>query len=107
MPGSGKELADALRQLMTASVAFEKKAARHARIEAERRDLLDAITRAQLQLSVKPEAAPANPEAWPPREPSPHPALRSIPGGRRASKEPTKGTRSKTPARNRKSKSPA
>ena len=41
-----------LRRLLDASVRFEAKAARQARIETERRALQEAITEAQLVLSV-------------------------------------------------------
>jgi len=109
MPERGKNLADSLRELMRAAVAFEKKAARHARIEAERQALLDAITRAQLELSVNVQATEvtdARAAALPPREPSAPPALRGIPGGQRVGK-PTRSTRAKTPARSRQSNTPA
>jgi hypothetical protein len=44
---------DALRELVQAAVRFEFKAARHARIDPERAALREAITRAQLLLSVE------------------------------------------------------
>jgi hypothetical protein len=46
-------LKDALRELVQAAVRFEFKAARHARIDPERAALREAITRAQLLLSVE------------------------------------------------------
>jgi hypothetical protein len=103
MPGGGKNLTETLRELMTAAVAFEKKAARHARIEAERRALLDAITRAQLELSVRSEFPGAKPATRSSQEPSPPPALRGIPGGQRASGKPIRGTPSRKPAKIRQS----
>jgi hypothetical protein len=44
--------ADALRELVQAALRFELKAAHHRRIETERATLREAITRAQLLLSV-------------------------------------------------------
>jgi hypothetical protein len=48
------------RRLLDAAVRFEAKAARHARLETERRALQEAITQTQLVLSVghKPMKAP-------------------------------------------------
>jgi hypothetical protein len=43
---------NAFRALLQAAVQFEKKAARHKRIDAERKALAEAITQAQLILSV-------------------------------------------------------
>ena len=42
-----------LKQLLSAAVQFEAKAPRQQRIEGERRALLEAITQAQLVLSVR------------------------------------------------------
>jgi hypothetical protein len=43
---------NAFRALLRTAVQFEKKAANHKRIEAERNSLAEAITQAQLVLSV-------------------------------------------------------
>jgi hypothetical protein len=43
---------EALRELMEVAARFEKNAARHKRLEADRASLRDALTRAQLVLSV-------------------------------------------------------
>jgi hypothetical protein len=96
-----RDLGDTLRQLMAAAVAFEKKAARHARIESERRALLDAITRAQLELSVGNEAPGNKPVDAPARGRSQPTVLRGIPGGRRATTGATKPTQ---PSKQRRSK---
>ena len=72
------------RQLLEAAERFEAKAAKHARSETERHALREAITRAQLVLSVSDKKE----EPAPPRVPVEHqasfygPALRSLPGGR-------------------------
>jgi hypothetical protein len=50
MPSS--VLINAFRALLHAAARFEKKAAKHKRIETERKALADAITQAQLVLSV-------------------------------------------------------
>jgi hypothetical protein len=71
-----------LRRLLDAAVRFEAKAAKHARIEAERNVLRDAITEAQLLLSVtggkhKPPAKEPIPSAEDVRETGV--LLRSVP----------------------------
>ena len=59
----------AFRRLLTAAVAFEKKAPKHKRIEQEREALREAIYQAQLLLSVSEHERKAG-------------KLRAIPGGK-------------------------
>jgi hypothetical protein len=47
-----RELASVLRELMTTAQQFETKAAKHTKLEPERFALREAITRAQLLLSI-------------------------------------------------------
>jgi hypothetical protein len=55
---------DVLRELIAAAQRFVNKAPRYRRIEADRRALLDALTRAELLLSLR-EPSKASPGARP------------------------------------------
>jgi hypothetical protein len=77
------DLRDALRRLLDATVAFERKTARHSRLDTERQALCDAITSAQLILSVGPHGAPPADAVKPEQQPLPMPMLQALKGGRR------------------------
>jgi len=53
MKSSTIDMADTFRALLDAAMRFEKKAAQERRVEPERQALRDAITHAQLLLSVQ------------------------------------------------------
>jgi hypothetical protein len=72
---------EALRDLAEAAARFEQKAARHKRLESDRASLREALTRAQLLLSVEATKQPA-------KEPSygsylrNRPSLKALKGGK-------------------------
>ncbi len=83
-------LINALRELLRAAAHFEKKAANHERIETERKALVDAITQAQLVLSVTDAEVKSPPSRGSEAEaPSLLPVrLTSVKGGKAKSKAP-------------------
>jgi hypothetical protein len=74
---------DTLRALLKAAVQFEAKAAHHKRIEREREALNEAITQAQLLLSVR-DTANTSPSDQADRPPPSRttPNLRGLRGGK-------------------------
>src|SRR3712207_6127332 len=89
----------ALRRLLDAAVRFEAKAARQSRIETERRALQEAITEAQLVLSVGAQNRKAadDPDFSAETVMEAGALLRSLPGGKAMRDERRPMPRKKTP----------